>query len=147
MIKISRQAVGNNAFVYIVENAPPDFDLCMMRAKMECEGRNHKFSGGIYQNMTVKEAVLKDGKAAVFEIYKYIDNAYEINLANSIREALKYLVKADKLMYSLEDILFLKTIFMEEINNYQQRYGMNIEAEIEYLDIDTKNKIRDYILF
>lgn len=147
MIKMTKQTVGNNACVYIVENAPPDFDLCLMRARLECEGRNHRFTGGIYQNMTVKDAVLKDGKRAVFEIYTYIKNAYEPNLANSIREALKYFIKADRLSYSLDELVMLKDVFMQEFSDYQQRYKMNVETEIEYLDMDSKNKIRDCILY
>lgn len=147
MIKISKHPAGDNASVYVVENAPPDFDLCLLRAKIECEGRSHKFTGGKYQNMTVKEAVLKDGKQAVFEIYQYIDNAYEQEKANSIREALKYFIKADRLNYTLDELVSLKRIFMNEMEDYKRKYSLNIEAEIDYLDIDSKNKIRDFILF
>lgn len=147
MIKISKQNVGDSACVYIVENAPPDFDLCLKRTILECEGRNHKFTGGIYQNMTIKDAVLKDGKKAVFEIYNYIKNAYEPNIANSIREALKYFIKADRLSYTLDELVILKDIFTQEFNEYQQRYKLNIETETQYLDLDSKNKIRDYILY
>lgn len=147
MISIKKQPVGNNACVYIVENAPPDFDACLWRAKLESEGRNHKFTGGKYTNMTIKEAVLQDGKGAIYEIYQYIEHAYEPDFRNSLRTALKYFIKADRTNYSLEDIVAFREVFSDEINEYQKRYSINIEAEVAYLDADTKNRIRDYILF
>ena len=146
-MKIKSMPAGNDAYVYVVENPPPEFEKILIRAEREACGRNHKFEGGSYRGLTLKQAVLKDGKKAVLEIAGYLKDMTDQRLFTELMCALKTFIRYDKGEYTLEDVITMQHLFEMEIQEYQDTFSIDIRYEIHDLDDSEKEKIKNYILY
>lgn len=148
MYNLKKTIIGDNqAVVYVLENPPPGIDTIINKAIAEAKGKLHKFEGGNYAGMSIKEAVYKDGKSAILEISKYLKEMTDVMLFNELQQAIKFFIKSEKYNYTLEDIFVMRHVFEEEIKEYEENYSINIEYELPNLPESEKEKIKNYLLF
>lgn len=147
MVKVTKTVVDEKTSIFIVKDVTPEFDGLLQKVIHECNGLNLRFEAGPYQGLTTKEAYYKDGKQAVITISGFLQNTYNPDYFNNLKSVLKMLIKNDRKEYSLEEVLALRTVLNEEISEYENRFSINLDAEIQRLEGDEKDRIRDFILF